>query len=406
MSPTFAALGVPADVAAALVARGVVEPFPIQSATISAAMSGRDVCGKAPTGCGKTLAFGLPLIERVASARAGHPKGLVLAPTRKLAQQIHDSLRPLLALRGRTSATFYGGVGFGPQLKALRNGVDIAIGCPGRITDLVNREAMILDDVGIVVVDEADRMAHMGFLPDVKRLLDGTRHDRQTLLFSATLDGAVDVLVKRYQRDPLHAEVAQTADEIGGVTHHFLPAERDERLAMTVELVRANGRTIVFSRTKHGADRIARQLTRTGVSAVAIHGGRSQPQRDRALRSFTGGEAEALVATDVAARGLHVDSVTCVVHFDVPPDVKDYVHRSGRTGRAGAEGSVYTLVTDDDLDSVRAIQTAIGQSTGSAAANAPLARRRRPRGRDPRRDHGAGAKATTTAGRPRRTKRS
>jgi len=236
---------------------------------------------------------------------------------------------------------------------------------------------MILDEVELVVVDEADRMADMGFLPEVKRLLDRTRSDRQTLLFSATLDGAVDVLVRRYQRDPLFAEVQRPDDEETSVAHHFLPATRENRVAMTADLVHANGRTVVFSRTKHGADRIARQLGKTGVSAVAIHGGRSQPQRDRALDAFAKGRAEALVATDVAARGIHVDGVACVVHFDVPADLKDYVHRSGRTGRAGADGAVFSLVTADDHEKVAAIRAAIGDARARPTRAATRSRRRR-----------------------------
>lgn len=384
MPSTFAGLGVPADVAAALDARGVTSPFPIQAATIPGALAGRDICGKAPTGSGKTLAFGLPMIERVTRARAARPTALVLAPTRELAQQIHDQLRPLLALRGRSTATFYGGVSFTPQLKVLRRGVDVAIGCPGRILDLVNRRCMQLDDVAFVVLDEADRMADMGFLPQVERLLGGTRPDRQTLLFSATLDGAIDVLVRRYQRDPLRADVAGDADDMSNLEHHFLPATREQRVALTADLVRSNGRTVVFSRTKHGADRIAKQLSLAGVEAVAIHGGRSQSQRDRALAAFVAGRAHALVATDIAARGIHVDDVACVVHFDVPADVKDYVHRSGRTGRAGARGAVYSLVTDDDHAQVRAIRREIGAvdaGDGDERRQAPRPGRGRGRGR-------------------------
>ena len=383
MSSTFAGLGVPDDVVAALEARGIVEPFPIQEATIAAALAGRDVCGKAPTGSGKTLAFGLPMIERVTRGRVARPKALVLAPTRELAQQIHDELLPLLKIRGRSAATFYGGVSFTPQLKVLRRGLDIAIGCPGRIADLVNRGCLQLDEVEFVVLDEADRMADMGFLPEVKRLLDRARPDRQTLLFSATLDGAVDVLVRRYQHDPIEAEVHVADDELDRLTHHFVDTTREERVARTADLVAANGRTVVFSRTKHGADRVARQLSRSGVRAVAIHGGRSQPQRDRALAAFVAGDADALVATDVAARGIHVDNVACVVHFDLPTDVKDYIHRSGRTGRAGAEGAVYSLVTSDDHDKVRAIRKAIGAplpQTGEDGRS-PQSRRGRAQGR-------------------------
>jgi superfamily II DNA/RNA helicase len=259
-------------------------------------------------------------------------------------------------------ASFYGGVGFGPQLKSLRRGVDVAVGCPGRMADLVRRGALVLDDVEFVVVDEADRMADMGFLPEVKRLLDRVRPDRQTLLFSATLDGDTDTLIKRYQRDPVRCEVAQDDAAIDRTTHHFVDTSREARLALTAELVTEHGSTIVFCRTKHGADRVALQLHRAGVPAVAIHAGRSQSQRERALASFSAGNVRALVATDVAARGIHVEGVGCVVHFDVAGDHKDYLHRSGRTGRAGAKGVVVSLVTEADVAKVRQLRSALGMS--------------------------------------------
>jgi superfamily II DNA/RNA helicase len=352
---TFTDLGVPADVVTSLAARGIADAFPIQSMAIPPALSGKDVCGRAPTGSGKTLAFGIPLAQRVTRARPARPRALVLAPTRELAAQIHDELRLLLSPRKRSVASFYGGVGFTPQMKVLRRGVDVAVACPGRLIDLVQRGNMILDEVEIVVIDEADRMADMGFLPDVKRILDQVRPNRQTLLFSATLDGDVDVLIKRYQRHPERCEVPQD-DTPDRTTHHFLRAKREDRVAMTANLVAEHGSGIVFCRTKHGADRLAGQLQRAGVHAVPIHGGRSQSQRDRALAAFVDGRAQALVATDVAARGIHVDNVGCVVHFDIAGDHKDYVHRSGRTGRAGAEGVVVSFVMDDELAKVRQLQ--------------------------------------------------
>src|SRR5713101_7659518 len=326
---SFSDLGVPADVVTSLAARGITEPFPIQSMAIPPALAGKDVCGRAPTGSGKTLAFGIPLAERVTRARSARPRALVLAPTRELAAQIHEELRPLLAARKRRAAVFYGGVGFTPQLNALRRGVDVAVGCPGRLSDLVRRGNLILDDVEIVVIDEADRMADMGFLPEVKRLLDQARPDRQTMLFSATLDGDVDVLIKRYQRNPERCDIVPDAAHVDRTTHHFPRAKREDRVKMTVDLVATHGSTLVFCRTKRGADRVAGQLQRAGVSAVPIHGGRSQSQRDRALASFAKGRVQALVATDVAARGIHVDDVGCVVHYDIAGDHKDYLHRSG-----------------------------------------------------------------------------
>jgi superfamily II DNA/RNA helicase len=372
--PRFAEVGLPADLVDSLAARGVTTPFEIQAKVIPVALAGHDVCGCAPTGSGKTLAFGLPIALRVPKAKPRRPTALILAPTRELALQITAELTPLLRLRGRTIAAFYGGVGFGAQLKSLQRGVDVAVACPGRLADLLRRSSLVLDDVGIAVVDEADRMADMGFLPEVRRILDAVRRDRQTMLFSATLDGAVDVLVKRYQREPVRCDVKSPTATADPNTHHFLKAARQGRLAMTLDLVVEHGSTVVFCRTKHGADRVAKQLTSAGVSAVAIHGNRSQAQRERALAAFSSGRAQALVATDVAARGIHVDDVACVVHFDVPTDAKDYVHRSGRTGRAGASGVVVTFVTDEDRDKVRTLQTSLGLGSPS-----PARKRSRPR---------------------------
>ncbi|HVM10484.1 MAG TPA: DEAD/DEAH box helicase [Acidimicrobiales bacterium] len=342
MSSSFPQLGVPAELVTVLAARAITWPTPIQELSLPAALAGRDVAGRAPTGSGKTLAFGIPLAVRSTRARVARPRALVLAPTRELAAQIAESLQPLLVPNKRSIATFYGGVSETPQLKVLRRGVDIVVGCPGRIGDLVRRGVMILDEVEIVVLDEADRMADMGFLPEVRRLLDATPRSRQTLLFSATLDGAVDVLVRNYQRDPERCEVSPEPT-VDRMRHLVVDTPREQRLAATAQLVDEHGSTVVFCRTKHGADRVARQLSKFGVAAVAIHGNRTQPQRDRALAAFSDGRATALVATDIAARGIHVDDVRCVIHFDAPDDDKAYVHRSGRTARAGAEGTVVTF---------------------------------------------------------------
>ena len=360
MSITFAELGAPADLVQHLATRSIDAAFDIQSQAIPPALAGRDICGRAPTGSGKTLAFGIPIAQRVSKAKPRRPKALILAPTRELATQISDELKPLLKLRGRTIATFFGGVGFGPQIKSLQRGVDVAVACPGRLSDLVRRSMVMLDEVEIVVVDEADRMADMGFLPEVRKILDQARSDRQTMLFSATLDNAVDVLVRNYQRDPVRCEVAAPTNEEDRNAHHFVDATRQARLQLTIDLVVEHGSTMVFCRTKHGADRVTKQLVAAGVSAVAIHGNRSQAQRERALASFASRRVQALVATDVAARGIHVDDVACVVHFDVPADAKDYLHRSGRTGRAGATGVVVSLVTEDDTDKVRKLKSALG----------------------------------------------
>jgi superfamily II DNA/RNA helicase len=261
--------------------------------------------------------------------------------------------------RRKRVAAFYGGVGFGAQLNALRHGVDVAVACPGRLVDLVGRGAMSLADVSFVVIDEADRMADMGFLPEVKRILDQVRPDRQTLLFSATLDGEVDVLVRRYQRSPVKVSVDTDLSNTLSTTHHWVDTRREDRVALAAHYVSAHGSTVLFCRTKHGTDRVARQLVAAGVKAVPIHGDRTQSQRDRALAAFSSGRVQALVATDVAARGIHVDGVQCVVHFDLPATDKDYLHRSGRTGRAGADGMVISFVTQADTSAVRTLQKAL-----------------------------------------------
>lgn len=339
MTTTFADLGVPHEIVRALERSQITAPFPIQAATIPDGLAGRDLCGRAPTGSGKTIAFGVPMVARVKRAAPKRPKGLVLAPTRELALQVADELR---AMSGELRVLpVYGGAGLEPQIKALRRGVDIVVACPGRLLDLIERKTCDLRDVSFAVVDEADRMADMGFLPDVRRILDMTAETRQTVLFSATLDGAVDELVKHYQHDPVVHEMAD--EQAGDISHRFWLTERHERVALLARLVDRSGPTIVFCRTKHGSDRVARQLANAGVKAAAIHGDRSQAQRERALRAFHRGDVAALVATDVAARGIHVEGVTCVVHFDIPPDPKDYIHRSGRTGRAGANGSVVSF---------------------------------------------------------------
>ena len=360
---TFAALGVADDLCARLTRDRRTEPFPIQAATIPPGLAGKDVCGRAPTGSGKTLAFGLPIAQRVERARPGRPRALILAPTRELAAQIETELRPLLAIRKRWVASFYGGVGFGPQLKALRRGTDVAVGCPGRVADLVRRGDLVLSDVDIVVIDEADRMADMGFLPEVRRLLDVVQPNRQTFLFSATLDGDVDVLVRNYQRDPVRCDVAPPERRDDRTVHRFVETVREERVNLTRDLVVEHGSTVVFCRTKRGVDRVARQLKNAGVSSAAIHGDRSQGQRQRALASFQAGKVQALVATDVAARGIHVDDVGCVVHFDIPADAKDYLHRSGRTGRAGAAGVVVAFVMDDNHAKAHELQRALNMPT-------------------------------------------
>ncbi len=276
-------------------------------------------------------------------------------------------IETLASARQLRVASFYGGVGYGPQLKSLSRGVDVAVACPGRLTDLIERRSIHLDNVEIVVIDEADRMADMGFLPDVRRLLDKTPESRQTLLFSATLDGDIDVLVRRYQKKPARHEIEATEESTSLAHHVFWKVAAGDRLGTAADIVTASGPTIIFCRTKHATDRMARQLDTRGVRAAAIHGDRSQKQRERALASFMRGDVDALVATDVAARGIHVDGVTAVIHFDPPADAKDYVHRSGRTARAGASGVVVSLVTPDKSGAVKKLQRDLGVATITGA---------------------------------------
>ncbi|MBT8216597.1 MAG: DEAD/DEAH box helicase [Acidimicrobiia bacterium] len=353
---TFTQLGLPDALTRTLAKNGITEPFPIQAASIPDALDGRDILGRAPTGSGKTLAFGLPLLARVEQATKHRPRALVLAPTRELAEQIKKELAPLAKAAQRRVLAIYGGVGYGGQKNALRNGVDVLVATPGRLEDLIEQKSVRLDQTDIVVVDEADRMADMGFLPAVRRILDATAADRQTLLFSATLDGDVAVLSREYLRDPVRHEGGAMASAAIDASHHFWLVQRHDRVQHTADIVSASGNSIVFTRTRHGADRLARQLSKLGVGAVAMHGGRNQNQRNRALKEFSTGRAQALIATDVAARGIHVDAVGSVVHFDPPADHKDYLHRSGRTARAGAGGTVVSLVSGDQRRTVRRMQ--------------------------------------------------
>jgi superfamily II DNA/RNA helicase/cold shock CspA family protein len=360
VSSTFADLGTPSDLVAALTARDIHSPFPVQSLTIADGIAGRDVSARAPTGSGKTIAFGIPMVTRISRADSRRPHGLVLVPTRELAAQVRDELEWLGKPRKLRVTAVYGGVGLDPQRKALRRGIDILVACPGRLKDLLDRGDVNLGAVEMVVLDEADRMTDMGFLPAVRALLDRTPKTRQTLLFSATLDGDVATLLRRYQRDPVRHEVTDRVEHRALTTHLFWAAERGDRVKICADVVSVAGPTIVFCRTKRGTDQVAKKLAGTGVRAVAIHGNRSQGQRERALRAFTDGDVEALVATDVAARGIHIDDVACVVHYDPPPDITDYTHRSGRTARAGATGTVVSLVSSDQQRDVARIQRTLG----------------------------------------------
>ena len=358
MPPSFAHLGVPQSICRALARLGIDEPFEIQTRTIADALAGRDICGRAPTGSGKTLAFGIPLVATVGRGQPRRPRGLVLSPTRELADQIASELRTF-AGEVRVGVV-YGGVGYGNQLKQLRRGVDIVVACPGRLEDLLEQGALTLAEVDKIVIDEADRMADMGFLPAVRRLLDQTAPNRQTLLFSATLDGDVAKLTRDYQSDPTTHEVGEVMPDINAAEHQFLTVEKADRIDTSARLIADAGQAIVFCRTRHGSDRLARQLGQRGIVAVAIHGGHPQNRRTRALTRFTAGEVQALVATDVAARGIHVDEVAAVIHYDPPTDHKAYIHRSGRTARAGRSGLVISLVQADQLAETKRMKHQLG----------------------------------------------
>lgn len=361
---TFAELGVSDEIVAALGESGITEAFPIQIASIEAGLAGRDICGKAPTGSGKTLAFGIPAVDLCSMGTPWHPSVLILSPTRELATQIKDELEPLAKAKDRTILTVFGGTSIERDIKRLEKGIDILVACPGRLEDLIGRRCCDLRNVELVVVDEADRMADMGFLPAVKRLLDQTPSNRHTLLFSATLDRAVDMLIKRYQNDPLTFEVEEEIGDIGDVTHSWYLVQPVDRIPHAVAVLRRYESSIVFCRTRRGCDRVAKVFASHKLKAVAIHGDRSQHQRERALADFTSGKAQVLVATDVAARGIHVDNVALVMHYDPAGSDKDYIHRSGRTGRAGQDGHVISMVVEDKKKAARQLQKELGLKPG------------------------------------------
>jgi len=360
----FSTLGVPASLVDVLAARDITEPTPIQAATLPDSLAGRDVLGRGRTGSGKTYAFLLPLVARLSATsprrRPGAPRALILAPTRELVGQIEAALAPLAATTGLTSRTVFGGVGQGPQVAALRRGVDILIACPGRLEDLIKQGQGSLGSIEITIIDEADHMADLGFLPVVRRLLDQTPRDGQRMLFSATLDSQVDVLVKRFLTNAVVHEADSALSPVSTMTHHVLHVERDQRLPVLIDLASAPGRTVVFTRTKHGAKALARQLNAKGIPTVDLHGNLSQGARTRNMDAFHSGKATTLVATDIAARGIHVDDVALVVHADPPVEHKAYTHRSGRTARAGSDGTVVTLATADQLREVRSLTKAAG----------------------------------------------
>ncbi len=361
---SFRELGVRAELLTVLDRQGLTAAFPIQAATLPDALAGRDVLGRGRTGSGKTLAFAIPTITALAHSglrrTAGHPRALVLVPTRELADQVAETFAPLAAKLGQRITTIYGGVGQGRQVSALRGGIDILIACPGRLEDLLGQGHVHLDEVEVTVLDEADHMADLGFLPAVRRLLDRTPAGTQRLLFSATLDSAVDVLVRRYLNDPMVHSVDPPVAPVSGMEHHVFTVEHADKPSVIRELASGQRRSLLFTRTKHGARKLAKQLTIAGLPAVELHGDLSQNIRARNLASFSDGTVRVLVATDIAARGIHVDEIGLVVHVDPPAECKSYLHRSGRTGRAGAEGLVITLSTPEQLKQVRALTRLAG----------------------------------------------
>ncbi|MFE5890514.1 DEAD/DEAH box helicase [Streptomyces sp. NPDC056468] len=376
---SFADLALPAPMLAALGHEGVTVPFPIQGATLPNSLAGRDVLGRGRTGSGKTLAFGLAMLARTAGRRAEprQPLALVLVPTRELAQQVTDALTPYARSLRLRLATVVGGVSIGRQASALRAGAEVVVATPGRLKDLIGRGDCRLDDVAITVLDEADQMADMGFMPQVTALLDQVRPEGQRMLFSATLDRNVDLLVRRYLTDPVVHSVDPSAGAVTTMEHHILHVHEADKHRTTTEIAARDGRVIMFLDTKHAVDRLTKHLLKSGVRAAALHGGKSQPQRTRTLAQFKTGHVSVLVATNVAARGIHVDNLDLVVNVDPPIDHKDYLHRGGRTARAGESGSVVTLVTPDQRRSMNRLMAAAAitpQVTAVRSGEAELSR--------------------------------
>ena len=356
---TFADLGLADEIVRALSAKGITSPFPVQSLTIPDALEGRDVCGKAKTGSGKTLAFGLPVLQRMDKAKPNRPTGLVLVPTRELANQVCDELVPAAEAVGRAALAIYGGAPMEKQIERLGKGIDLVVATPGRMIDLIDRKAVSVAEVQHVVVDEADRMADMGFLPQVEWILRNIESDHQTLLFSATLDGAVNTLIKRYQTDPTMHEVASEEVTVEQMTHRFVAVHKMDKPKVAAAIADNVDRTIMFTRTKAMADRLARELKELGVKAAPIHGDLRQSSREKSLADFSDGKLHTLVATDVAARGIHVDDVDVVIQYDPPGDHKTYLHRAGRTARAGESGLVVTLSLWDEELEIKRLQKRI-----------------------------------------------
>ena len=361
---TFEALGVPAPLVEVLTGSGITAPFPIQVATLPDSLAGRDVLGRGRTGSGKTLAFSIPLVARLATSdtprRPKRPRSLILVPTRELANQVAAVVDPMARALGMRTTTIFGGVGQHPQVQALAGGIDVLIACPGRLEDLIGQGHCDLGAVEITILDEADHMADLGFLPGVKRLMDRTPKVGQRLLFSATLDNGVDVLVRRYLSNPVTHSVDPAVAPVSTMTHHVLQVQNADKADVVRELAGGLGRSVLFTRTKHQAKKLAKQLTAAGIPAVDLHGNLSQNARERNLEAFSTGTTRVLCATDIAARGIHVDDVALVVHVDPPAEHKAYLHRSGRTARAGAEGAVVTVSTPDQAGEVRTLARQAG----------------------------------------------
>ncbi len=360
MTTSFAALGVAPQFVQILEKNGITSPFAIQNLAIADALAGRDVCGKAKTGSGKTLAFGLPVLQDLPKAAPRRPTALCMVPTRELATQVRDELAPLGEAVGLKVGAIYGGDPIEKQIAALEKGLDLVVCTPGRAIDLIDRKALDVNDVVRVVIDEADRMADMGFLPQVEWILRNIEATHQTLLFSATLDGVVDSLVQRYQTDPVMHEVESPTVTVDQMKHRFLIVHEMDRVKVAATIAKNSRRTMIFCATKHGTDRLEAKLTDEGVSAAAIHGDLRQNVRERSLAQFGEGKISTLVATDVAARGLHIDDVDVVIHFDPPVDHKTYLHRSGRTARAGTSGVVVTFILWNQELEVKRLQKRIG----------------------------------------------
>jgi superfamily II DNA/RNA helicase len=375
---TFTSLGVPAEIAAALARAGITTPFPIQALTLPDALAGRDVLGRGRTGSGKTLAFAIPLVAALAGGHtmACRPRGLVLVPTRELASQVHAAIRPLARAAGLTAVTVFGGSPQSRQVAALRARADIVVACPGRLADLIGQGHCHLGDVEVSVLDEADHMADLGFLPVVRRLLDATPPGGQRMLFSATLDNDVDVLVRRFLHNPARHAADPAAAAPAAMIHHLLTITPADRAAVLTTLAGGTSRSLIFTRTRRSAQQLARQLTAARIPAAELHGNLGQNARERNLASFASGTTRVMVATDIAARGIHVDGIDLVIHADPPADHKAYLHRSGRTARAGASGTVITLQTPPQASNVAALmRTAnITPITATAHPRSPLLR--------------------------------